>query len=355
MAAKARISKEDILRNVCSIITAQGIGAVSSRSVAQAMGCSQQPIYSHFPTMEDLRRETYHYACRQCAAEVLESPENDDFITTLTRWMLNLAENRPNLFQFLYLTNTPESVMHLPEVILASDSHARMAEKIACTFGISVEDGKDLLVRTCLFLMGICATICINQMDLDEVQVLTLTGKTVFDMVEGCRRRSGTLETEHLLLRPWTEEDAHWLYEYASNPKVAQAAGWPCHRSPQDSLQIIRTHYRKPGTYAIIPRTLGHPAGSIRLLTGDAALLPDLPQDQGQIRFWLGEPFWGRGYVPEAVDALIYQGFRHQGLRAIWCICNADNLSSQAVFHKCGFQTVSGNNPQKCLVRILKK
>ena len=46
--------------------------------------------------------------------------------------------------------------------------------------------------------------------------------------------------TERLILRPWEENDAKSLYEYAKDPKVGPAAGWPVHTSVENSLEIIR-------------------------------------------------------------------------------------------------------------------
>lgn len=42
-----------------------------------------------------------------------------------------------------------------------------------------------------------------------------------------------TMETERLILRPWTEEDAEELYKYAKNPNVGPIAGWQPHRDMQ--------------------------------------------------------------------------------------------------------------------------
>ena len=49
------------------------------------------------------------------------------------------------------------------------------------------------------------------------------------------------LETERLILRPWTEDDAEELYKYASDPDVGPAAGWPPHTSVENSRDIIST------------------------------------------------------------------------------------------------------------------
>ena len=39
------------------------------------------------------------------------------------------------------------------------------------------------------------------------------------------------IEIERLILRPFTETDAADLYEYAKDPRVGPAAGWPPHKS----------------------------------------------------------------------------------------------------------------------------
>lgn len=49
------------------------------------------------------------------------------------------------------------------------------------------------------------------------------------------------IETEELILRPWQESDAETLFKYASDPEVGPRAGWPPHKSVEESLEIIRT------------------------------------------------------------------------------------------------------------------
>ena len=47
-------------------------------------------------------------------------------------------------------------------------------------------------------------------------------------------------ETDRLFLRPWTEDDAESLFEYAKDPAVGPIAGWPVHKSVDNSIEIIR-------------------------------------------------------------------------------------------------------------------
>ena len=45
------------------------------------------------------------------------------------------------------------------------------------------------------------------------------------------------LTTERLILRPQKDEDAESLYKYAKDPDVGPIAGWPVHKSVEDSLR----------------------------------------------------------------------------------------------------------------------
>ena len=59
------------------------------------------------------------------------------------------------------------------------------------------------------------------------------------------------IHTERLTLRPWRETDAASLFTYASVLDVGPAAGWPPHRSIEESREIIRTVFTAPHTFAI--------------------------------------------------------------------------------------------------------
>ena len=50
------------------------------------------------------------------------------------------------------------------------------------------------------------------------------------------------MKTDRLFLRHWTESDAESLYEYAKDQDIGPIAGWPPHKSVDESLNIIRTN-----------------------------------------------------------------------------------------------------------------
>ena len=80
-----------------------------------------------------------------------------------------------------------------------------------------------------------------------------------------------TLQTERLILRPWTENDAEDLYIYASDAEVGPPAGWPPHTSVENSREIIRTVLSAPETYAVCLKENNKPIGSVGLHRNDLA------------------------------------------------------------------------------------
>ena len=142
------------------------------------------------------------------------------------------------------------------------------------------------------------------------------------------------LETNRLLLRPFTEDDAADLYEYARDPRVGPPAGWPPHRSPEESLSIIRTVFAAPNTFAVVDRASGKVVGSAGF-TGKHR--EEFPAPNDELGYALSPAFWGRGLMPEAAAELLRYAFAELGLAAVWCSHYTDNLQSRRVIEKCGF------------------
>ena len=116
------------------------------------------------------------------------------------------------------------------------------------------------------------------------------------------------LTTERLILRPWAETDAEDLYRYAKDDRVGPIAGWPPHSSVDNSAEIIRTVFSAPETYAVCLKEDNRAIGSIGLMIG-ARSDKEIPDTEGEIGYWIGVPFWGKGLIPEATQELIRHGF----------------------------------------------
>lgn len=144
------------------------------------------------------------------------------------------------------------------------------------------------------------------------------------------------LETKRLILRPWAEEDAPALYRYARDPRVGPSAGWPVHTGVENSREIIRGVLSEPETYAVVLRETGEPVGSAGILLPPRGNGP-LEPGEAEIGYWIGVPYWGRGLIPEAVEALLERCFTALSCHTVWCSYFEGNEKSCRVMEKCGF------------------
>lgn len=186
MPPKQKITKEMLLEQAFSIAEKEGITAVTSRSVAKALGCSVQPVFSQFPTMEDLRKAAFDYACGVLVKELSAFEESPDFFMEAVRWVIDLARNRPNMFRLLYLSDCSESRDPL-NVLMSFESSTVMTAKMQAVFGLEEHICKDILLRGCMLLMGTGTMICTGHLELSNEQAMEIMRKTVSDMVTAAK------------------------------------------------------------------------------------------------------------------------------------------------------------------------
>lgn len=156
--------------------------------------------------------------------------------------------------------------------------------------------------------------------------------------MQNFKRRKMILETSRLILRPWLESDAEALFRYASDPAIGPIAGWTPHTSVADSLEIIRTVFSVPETYAVVLKATGEPVGCCGILFPDGSNNATIKTGEAEIGYWIGKPYWGLGLIPEAVNVLLSRCFNDLALDAVWCGYYEGNTKSRRVIEKCGFK-----------------
>lgn len=145
-----------------------------------------------------------------------------------------------------------------------------------------------------------------------------------------------TLTTQRLILREWRESDVKDLFEYASSPLVGPKAGWKPHKDEAESKTIIEMFIKNGEVYAIELESEHKVIGGIGLHNRTPNM--DLKEmNQREIGYVLNPSYWGNGYVPEAVQALLELGFEKMNLDLIWLAHYEENSNSKRVIEKSGF------------------
>ena len=145
------------------------------------------------------------------------------------------------------------------------------------------------------------------------------------------------LKTERLILRRWEDGDAESLFEYAADPDVGPIAGWPPHQSIEESRDVIKNVFNGKEAYAICLKTDDRAIGAIELKLNGHTDLTDR-DDECELGYWLGKPFWGQGIMPEAVKEILRHAFEKIGMTKVWAGYYEGNIKSKRVQEKSGFR-----------------
>ena len=144
------------------------------------------------------------------------------------------------------------------------------------------------------------------------------------------------METNRILLRPWRESDAEALFKYASDPEVGPHAGWPPHKSVEESLEIIRTIFSGEGMWAVIWKKTNEAIGCVGYLPSTASNLK-IAETECEVGYWIARPYWGMGICTEAMKLVVDYCINVKGFTTLWGDYFLDNPSSGRVMEKCGF------------------
>jgi len=145
-----------------------------------------------------------------------------------------------------------------------------------------------------------------------------------------------TLETERLRLRRFTPGDAEMMYaNWASDPEVTRFLTWPVHSSVDVTRQLLgywSANYEKPDYYqwALELKDSGEVIGSISVVHMIE------PLEEAEVGYCLGQRWWGRGLMPEALKQVLRYLFFEVGFNRVTAGHDIDNPKSGRVMQKAG-------------------
>jgi len=149
------------------------------------------------------------------------------------------------------------------------------------------------------------------------------------DPEDPCRNLP-VLETARLVLRRMEEGDAEDVFEYASDPAVAEHTSWAPHQSLEGSRAFAATQGRGTGCSWGIVHKADHK------LIGACGIIRERAPYRAEINYVLSRKYWDQGYMTEAVRELIRFGYEVLGLNRIQARCKVENVASARVMEKAG-------------------
>ncbi|KGE19774.1 GNAT family N-acetyltransferase [Paenibacillus wynnii] len=146
-----------------------------------------------------------------------------------------------------------------------------------------------------------------------------------------------TLETERVILRKLTMDDAEDMYEYASDSEVAKYTTWEAHNSIEDSVGFLNFLIQKYNNKQLAP--WGIMLKSNQKVIGTCGYMNWIPQiNRAELAYALSREFWGKGIMTEAANEILEFGFDKMKLNRIEAFCLSENAGSKALMRKIGMK-----------------
>ncbi len=146
------------------------------------------------------------------------------------------------------------------------------------------------------------------------------------------------IETKMLILRPFKLSDSKIVQELAGDSKIAETTLNIPHPYMDGMAEAwINTHKdnlinEKSITYAIVKKETEELMGAISLMTINNA------HKKAELGYWVGVPYWNKGYCTEASQAIVELGFKELNLNRIYALSMECNNGSWRVMEKIGMK-----------------
>jgi ribosomal-protein-alanine N-acetyltransferase len=140
------------------------------------------------------------------------------------------------------------------------------------------------------------------------------------------------IETERLILRTVTVDDAEAIFKWASDPDVNKYMIYPIH----PNVEVTREWLKSRDIDGTDEFDLGFVLKETGELIGQGGLFYKDDLDAWNIGYNLRKDYWGQGLVPEAIQAIIDYVDQEKGVRAIVGEFAKENGKSRRVMEKLG-------------------
>ena len=145
------------------------------------------------------------------------------------------------------------------------------------------------------------------------------------------------LETPRLTLRKLEMRDAQDIFDYGRDPQVARHVLWDAYTSVSETRGYVRYMIRKyragePSSWGIVEKETGRVVGTIGYMWYQK------DNNACEVGYSLARRCWNRGYMTEALAAVLQYSFETLSVHRVEAQHEVDNGASGAVMRKCGMR-----------------
>ncbi|MBO5023622.1 MAG: TetR/AcrR family transcriptional regulator [Clostridia bacterium] len=165
MPPKVKITKEKILECALDMVRKNGFSSVNARILAKELGCSTQPIFSNYPTMDALKEDILSFANTTYLNYLKDDMAKNEYPTYKASGMayIHFAKEEKELFKLLFMRDRTDEDQNK-----RTDDFEEIVSIVQKNLGISREKALIFHLEMWVCVHGIGAMIATSYLEFDK-------------------------------------------------------------------------------------------------------------------------------------------------------------------------------------------
>ena len=176
-----KFKREDIIDTAYNIVKDEGFESINARRIAKEMGCSIQPIFHNFATMNELNKAVYDMISDKCREYMIKHSDKERSYKEMGLGYISFAKDYPEFFKAIFMQKTDLDA----ESFIMSDFIADDIIKVGQSFtGYDYEEQKKFHVKVWIFTHGIACLLATRTVKFTDEEIEELLVSTVDAMLK---------------------------------------------------------------------------------------------------------------------------------------------------------------------------
>ena len=172
MPPKVRFNRENIINAAYQLARQNGLEAVNAREVAKQIGCSTQPLFREFQTMDQIKAEAKRLALEEYDRRIAESDKQSDMPPYKAVWVayIGFAREEPKLFQMLFMCDRSKQ----PRQMVMDNNIDYYLRLIMEHTGCRRDEARMLHIQMWIFAHGLAAMVATSYLEFTDEEISAL-------------------------------------------------------------------------------------------------------------------------------------------------------------------------------------
>ncbi len=190
MPPRRKVTREAILAMALECVREEGMDSLNCRNLAKKLGCSTQPVFSNYASMEELKGEvlkSVYGIWQDFTRREMEQAEDMKYKASGMAY-IRFAREQPEFFRLLFMRDRRSEPVEEMDVFTA-----KVVDMVAAMYHISRDRAEEFHVHMWVYVHGIATMVVTGYLEWDEaviskmLSVAFLSLKTYYLEEEGGR------------------------------------------------------------------------------------------------------------------------------------------------------------------------